>query len=63
LLGFGSAAPLASWNDAFGSQAGLAKLHNTKGFMNAMYVFLTLGGVSNANELLPAVTSVLESLP
>lgn len=63
LLGFGSAAPLASWNDAFGSQAGLAKLHNTKGFMNALYVFLTLGGVSNANELLPAVTSVLESLP
>ena len=63
LLGFGSAAPLVSWNDAFGSQAGLAKLHNTKGFMNALYVFLMLGGVSNAGELLPAVTTVLESLP
>ena len=30
-------APLASWRDAYGSQAGLARRHNTRAFLLALY--------------------------
>jgi Protein of unknown function (DUF2785) len=35
-----AAAPLATWDDAFWSQAGLAKRHNTLAFLNALYTQL-----------------------
>jgi hypothetical protein len=44
--------PLATWGDAFDSQAGLAQLHNTKGFLRA-----TLSLVNQLND--PGVTALL----
>ena len=44
--------PLATWGDAFASQAGLAQLHNTKGFFRA-----TLSLVTQLND--PGVTALL----
>lgn len=35
-----SPAPMQSWGDAFASQAGLAKRHNTQAFLNALYASL-----------------------
>jgi len=47
-----SPTPLANWGDAFGSQTGLAQLHNTKSFLRA-----TLSLVNQLND--PAVTALL----
>jgi hypothetical protein len=44
--------PLARWDDAFASQAGLARLHNTKGFLRAV-----LALVNQLND--PGVTALL----
>lgn len=56
-------APLGSWDDAYSSTAGLAKRHNTKLFLLSLNLYLTLGGASNAKDLLPAVNTALERLP
>lgn len=57
-----SPAPLESWGDAFASQEGLAKLHNTKAFALAIYTDATASGevafeplASGALELLRAL--------
>lgn len=44
--------PLANWGDAFATQAGLARLHNTKGFLRAM-----LSLVNQLDD--PAVTALM----
>ncbi len=56
--------PLAAWDQAFASQAGLARLHNTKTFVLVLYANVrdnTHEGLRNA--LLAPVRDVLEKLP
>jgi hypothetical protein len=49
-------APLSSWSDAFNSQSGLAKRHNTVSFLNAFYLLL------QETAALPARERVLKPL-
>jgi hypothetical protein len=55
--------PLLSWNDLWGSEAGLAKRHNTKLFLLSLNLSLTLGNASHSEDLLPAVKRAIEQLP
>ena len=52
-------APLASWRDAYSSQAGLAKRHNTRAFLLALYAG-TLG--SDDESMRAAAAAVAEVL-
>jgi hypothetical protein len=56
-------APLADWNGAFTSQAGLAKRHNTLGFLMAMHLNAGFGEGEQAEQLdalvMQAITRVL----
>jgi hypothetical protein len=47
-----SPAPLASWGDAFDSQTGLARLHNTKSFLRAFLQLATQLNDPEVNALL-----------
>jgi hypothetical protein len=58
-----SPAPFSSWNDIWFDTAGLAKRHNTKLFLLSLNLYLTLGGASNAADLLPSVNAALTNLP
>jgi hypothetical protein len=49
-------APLASWRDAYGSQAGLAKRHNTRAFLLALYAG-TLGSDEPAMQAFSAAVA------
>ncbi|HYH96114.1 DUF2785 domain-containing protein [Hyalangium sp.] len=53
---------LASWEEAFRSQAGLARLHNTKQFLRALHSALVLQKTAapHAEQVLPQVLSALE---
>lgn len=55
-------APLADWSDAFTSQAGLAKRHNTMAFLLAVYANARIGGEGFA-VLLPGVEAALRQMP
>jgi len=56
--------PLASWNEAFKSQVGLAKRHDTNAFLLSLYVNLREGGdPALAERMLPAVLEGLKSVP
>jgi hypothetical protein len=60
----GAPHPFATWNEALSSQAGLAKLHNTKAFVLILYANVrdnTHEGLRDA--LLAPVREVLEKLP
>lgn len=56
-------APLESWGDAFSSQAGLARLHNTKAFANAIYVSAAVSDQLEIQSVLPGVIDLLRELP
>ena len=56
-------APLESWNAAYGSQAGLAKLHNTKAFANAVYVQAANSQNPNVQALAEPALAVLKKMP
>ena len=56
--------PLASWRDAFKSQAGLAKRHDTQAFLLALYANLREGGdAALAERMLPGVVEALKAVP
>jgi len=56
-------APLANWTDAFTSQAGLAKRHNTLTFLQALYTLTQENGDSITKErLLPAIQKAIEAV-
>ena len=61
--GLASADPYETWSDVFSSQAGLAKLHNTRAFAEAIYV----SGVGSDTVGLQAVAAgaleLLKALP
>jgi Protein of unknown function (DUF2785) len=62
LEGVAAPAPLSSWDAVFSSQAGLAKLHNTKAFLRALHSFLYLGGGNPKyiQDVLPKLEKALE---
>jgi hypothetical protein len=59
-----SSKPLATWGDALGSQAGLARLHNTKGFLRAMQSLVNqLNDPSVNAQLAQPLAAALARLP
>jgi hypothetical protein len=63
LQGVVAPAPLPEWSAAFASQAGLAKRHNTRAFLLALYVGLAESGDEAMKARLPAVVVALRTLP
>jgi hypothetical protein len=59
----GRPAPLASWDDAFQSQAGLAKRHNLRAFLYAAWTNSRLSENKEDDVLLPGTESLLRNVP
>ncbi|MEL7449156.1 MAG: DUF2785 domain-containing protein [Pseudomonadota bacterium] len=57
-----SPAPFAAWGDAWRSQAGLARLHNTQAFATTVYTFAQSSGAPAAAPLASGALSVLRAL-
>ena len=58
-----SPAPLESWNDAFKSKADLARLHNAKAFIQAIFINASLSSNESIQALKDPATEALMSLP
>jgi hypothetical protein len=56
-------APLASWEEAFASQAGLAKLHNTRAFAEAVFIAARVSEESELEPLAAGALALLRALP
>lgn len=56
-------APLETWNDAFGSEDGLAQRHNVKLFFNALYLNASLAQDDGTRRLLAGTKAALKQLP
>jgi hypothetical protein len=57
-----SAAPFKKWEDAYGSQAGLAKRHNTMSFLLALYAQTTVDKRAAVALLAPLVVKAMQPL-
>ena len=59
-----SPAPLPNWDEAFKTQAGLARKHNTQAFVQVLYVMVREGGNEALQQrLLPGLLAALKALP
>lgn len=56
-------APLASWGEAYASQEGLAKRHNTLAFLSFIYLNARISGAEALAPLLPGVEKGIRALP
>lgn len=56
-------APFEDWSDVYRSQEGLAKLHNTKAFANAIYTNAANSENDDVNLLAAPALSLLKALP
>lgn len=56
-------APLTNWQQAFQSNAGLAKRHNTKAFLLVVYTEIRHSQNENLGKLVPGVTEALKVVP
>jgi len=56
-------APLSDWSEAFGSDAGLAKRHDTAAFLMAMYLLVGEGGGDFSARLLPGLREAIRQVP
>lgn len=54
--------PLASWGQAFQSNAGLARRHNMRAFLLVVYVEASHSKNEHLTKLVPAVTAALKSM-
>ena len=63
LQGVVAPAPLPEWSAAFSSQHGLAKRHNTRAFLLALYVGLAESGDEAMKARVPAVVAALRVVP
>lgn len=61
--GIASPAPFEAWQNVFASQAGLAKLHNTKGFVQVIYLNASASDKAELDALEAAALSVMRGLP
>ena len=55
--------PLATWDDAFSRERGLAQRHNLVAFLQAVYVGANRSADASGKALLPAVGATLDALP
>lgn len=58
-----SPAPMVSWGEAFSSEAGLAKRHNTRAFLLSIYASASASENAGVRQLLPPVLEGLKLLP
>jgi hypothetical protein len=56
-------APLAQWSDAYRTQDGLAKRHDTMAFLSFLYLNAKLGGAPHWAPLLPGIEAGVRALP
>lgn len=56
-------APLTSWSEAFASERGLAKRHNTMAFLLAAYANADLGDDGGMRALAPLLADALKQMP
>lgn len=56
-------APLGAWSEAYGSQAGLAKRHNTMAFLQAVWINARLSPSTEDDVLLAGAEAALRTLP
>lgn len=61
--GISSPAPFSAWGDVFGSQAGLAKLHNLRAFLYAVWINAHLSESGDDNALLPGAEAAMRQIP
>lgn len=57
------AAPLASWDEAYASQAGLAKRHNTRAFLHAVWLNARINENTDDDVLLAPAEAALRKVP
>jgi hypothetical protein len=55
-------APLASWNDAWTTQRGIAKRHNTWQFLTTFYVYVRESGQDFQELVLPSLVAAIKPL-
>jgi hypothetical protein len=55
-------APLAKWADAWTSQRGLAKHHNTMAFLSALYVYVRESGAEFQELVVPAIVGAIKQV-
>lgn len=63
LMTLASPAPFRAWEDTWSSQAGLAKLHNSRAFAQAIYVNVAASKVAAFDRLGPGTLALLVALP
>lgn len=56
-------APMADWSEAYRSEAGLARRHNARGFLLALYAALDASGSEALQAKVPAVVEALRAVP
>ncbi len=56
-------APLALWDDAFSRNSDIARVHNVKAFIQAIYLYAGLDGNADDDVLAPGARAALLSLP
>ncbi len=57
-----SSTPFGSWDDVYGSQPGLAKLHDTKSFLLALYAQTSTDNRLAVSQLAPIAVKVMQPL-
>lgn len=62
LQGVVAPAPLADWSQAYASPAGLARRHNTRAFLLALYAGLRESGSDELQAYVPAVVAALREV-
>jgi hypothetical protein len=62
LLKVASPAPLASWDDAFESRAGLARRHNVHTFLYALHAHARESDDANIHALIPGLQAAFKTL-
>jgi hypothetical protein len=63
MLELSDPAPYNDWSEVYQSQEGLAKLHNTKAFANAIYINAVNSGNEQVQALAAPALEVLRALP
>src|SRR5262249_4854530 len=56
-------APLASWNDAYTSQAGLARVHDVKAFLFPLFIIARGSENPGLAALTPSAEAAVKALP
>lgn len=59
----GEPGELGEWSAAFESEAGMARLHNTRGFVQAIYLTASSSGRPELDAIAESAEMLLQSLP